>query len=194
MELFDQIIHYSQYIKSFGQATIFIISAAIVLQCHIPMIPFAIVAGLCGYLFSFQQGMLLAWGSVVAGSIIAFSVFRFFRLDEFSNQIIAKYQRLPELSDKFVISFIVIMHNIPAIPIAIPNIVAAMSSISLTRFTAFTAVGLLVPCVLFTGFGAGLNAFLANPGILTSIPILVAAGFFLLIKFIDLDKVLEKFD
>ncbi len=194
MELLDQIIHYSHYIRSFGQAAVFIICAAIVLQCHIPMIPFAIVAGLCGYLFSFHQGMLLAWGSVVTGSIIAFSVFRFFKLDKFSNQIMTRYQRLPELSDKFVISFIVIMHNIPAIPIAIPNIVAAMSSISLTRFTAFTAVGLLVPCVLFTGFGAGVNAFLENPGVLTSIPILAAAGFFLLIKLINLDKVLEKIE
>ena len=194
MELLDQIIHYSQYIREFGSAAMLIICAAIILQCHVPMIPFAIVAGVCGYLFSFQQGILLAWGSVVAGSFIALNVFRFFKLDKFTNKILLRYKVLPKLSDKFVIGFIVIIHNIPAVPIAVPNIVAAMSSISLSRFITFTAIGLLVPCVLFTGFGAGVDAFLVNPGILTLFPILVIIGFLMLIKFIDLDKVLSKYE
>ncbi len=194
MELLDQIVHYSQIIREFGYAAMLIISVAIIMQCHVPMIPFAIVAGVCGYLFNFQQGMLLAWGSVVVGSFIALNVFRFFKLDEFTNKLLSRYKVLPKLSDKFVISFIVIIHNIPAIPIAIPNIVAAMSNISLSRFITSTAVGLLVPCVLFTGFGAGVDAFFANPGILTFTPILVIIGFLLLIKFIDLDKVLSKYE
>ncbi len=40
-------------------------------------------------------------------------------------------------------------------------------------FGSATAAGLLVPCMLFTGFGGGIDAFLANPGILTFVPILV---------------------
>ncbi|QGT99401.1 hypothetical protein SYNTR_0808 [Candidatus Syntrophocurvum alkaliphilum] len=194
MELLDQIIYYSQYIRDFGYAAMLIISIMIIMQCHVPMIPFAIVAGVCGYLFGFQQGIIIAWGSVVIGSFIAFNVFRFFKLDEFTNKILSRYEILPRLNDKFVIGFIVIVHNIPAIPIAIPNIVAAMSKISLSRFISFTAAGLLVPCVLFAGFGAGVDAFLANPGILNLIPIVVIIGFLILIKFINLDKALSKYE
>lgn len=194
MELLDQIAYYSEYIKDLGYLAMIIICIAIIMQCHVPMIPFAIVAGVCGFLFGFQQGVLLAWVSVVVGSFIAFNVFRFFKLDQFTDKILARYKILPKLSDKFIIGFIVIVHNIPAIPIAIPNIVAAMSKISLSRFMIFSSGGLLVPCVLFTGFGAGLEAFLTNPGILTIIPIIVIIAFLILIKFIDLEKTLSAYE
>ena len=157
MELLEQVVHYNQYIVGYGYAAFLIISAAIIMQCHVPMIPFAIVAGICGYLFGFYQGMLQAWGSVVIGSYIAFNIFRFLKLDHYTNKVLSRYHKLPKLSDKFVINFIVLSHNIPAIPIAIPNMVAAMSSISTSRFIIFTAAGLLVPCILFAGFGAGVN-------------------------------------
>ncbi|RQD76076.1 MAG: DedA family protein [Candidatus Syntrophonatronum acetioxidans] len=193
MELLEQVTYYSEYVRGFGSGAMLIISLSIIMQCHVPMIPFAIVAGVCGYLFGFQQGIILSWGSVVIGSCIAFNVFNFFKLDKFTDNILSRYQILPKLTDKFVMGFILVIHNIPAIPIAVPNIVAAMSKISLSRFMTFTAVGLLVPCMLFTGFGAGIDAFLENPGILTFVPLLVTGVFLVLIKLIDVDKVLSRF-
>ncbi len=193
MELLEQITYYSEYVRSFGSAAMLIISLSIIMQCHVPMIPFAIVAGVCGYLFGFQQGIILSWGSVVIGSFIAFNVFHFFKLDKFTDKILSRYKILPKLTDKFVMGFILVIHNIPAIPIAVPNMVAAISKISLSRFMTFTAAGLLVPCMLFTGFGAGVDAFLASPGIMTFVPILVIGVFLVLIKLIDVDKVLSRY-
>ncbi|RQD77932.1 MAG: hypothetical protein D5R97_01280 [Candidatus Syntrophonatronum acetioxidans] len=71
------------------------------------MIPFVIVAGVCGYLFGFQQGIILSWGSVVIGSFIAFiafiafNVFNFFKLDKLTDKILSRYQIQPKLTDKF---------------------------------------------------------------------------------------------
>jgi len=188
MELLDQICNYSLYIQNFGYAAILILSVTIILHCHIPLIPFAVIAGICGFLFGFQQGIFIAWGSVIGGSFIAFNVYRYFKLDRYTGSILSRFKIMPQIHDKWIISFIMIMHNIPVIPIAVPNIVAAMSKISLSHFLRATAAGLLIPCVLFTGFGAGIETFMTNPSIYTVVPVLVILSSIILLRYVKLDQ------
>lgn len=194
MELLDQITYYSQFIRDYGYIVMLILSAAIIIQCIIPTIPFGLVAGMCGFLFGFFPGLLLALVSVAIGSLVAVNIYRFFNLGKFAAKILARYKIVPKLSDKIIVGFLVVVHNIPVIPIAVANIVAAISNISRVKFIIATVIGLLVPSILFVGFGAGIEAFLRNPGIITFLPILFISGFLILLRYIDLNKTLSIFD
>lgn len=179
---------YLQIIQNYGGLAIFAVFLFVILQCHVPIMPFAVLAGVCGFLFGFTEGAFLSWLSVILGCFIAFNVYRFFKLNNLTNRLLARYNIKPKLKDKLVVSFIIISHNIPFIPIAVVNILSAISEIKLSRFIIATALGLLFPSLLFAGFGAGIGAFVNNPGLVTFIPLLVIAATIILYKQFDFDK------
>lgn len=177
-----------QFIENYGGLATLVVFIFVILQCHIPVMPFAVLAGICGFLFGFTEGAFLSWISVILGCFIAFNVYRFFRLHNLTNKLLDRYSIKTKLKDKLVVSFIIISHNIPFIPIAIVNILSAISEIKLSRFIIATALGLLFPSLLFAGFGAGVGAFVNNPGLVTFIPLLVIAATIILYKQVDFDK------
>lgn len=179
---------YLQLVQSYGYLAILAVFIFIIVQCHVPVMPFAVLAGVCGFLFGFAEGVLLSWIAVVAGCFIAFNVYRFFRLNSLTNKLLARYNIKPKLREKLLISFIIISHNIPFIPIAVVNIVSAISEIKAGRFLMATALGLFVPSVLFSGLGAGVGAFVNHPGIMTFVPLAVIVLTVVLYKRMDLEK------
>jgi len=178
LELYD-IAAFSEYIKSFGSYALLLLFALIVLQCHIPILPFGVISAVCGFIFGFKEGIVISWVSVVVGSAIAFYLYRRLKLDNFAQKIIGNRKRMPE---ELIFGFIVVAHNIPVIPIAVANIIAALSKISSPKFLLATALGLFIPSLSFAAFGSGIESFLVRPSYLTVLPIVVILVFFYLIK------------
>ncbi|HHV15943.1 MAG TPA: TVP38/TMEM64 family protein [Gelria sp.] len=178
MEFID-IVAISEYIKGFGPFALLILFALIVLQCHIPVVPFAVASAVCGFIFGFKWGIAISWISVVIGSTIAFYLYRYLNFGNLTQKILGKRKRMPE---ELIFGFIVVAHNIPVIPIAVPNIIAALSKISTPNFVTATALGLLIPSIGFAAFGSGIESFLVSPSYITLLPIVVILLIFYLLK------------
>ncbi|MGR6837094.1 TVP38/TMEM64 family protein [Syntrophomonas erecta] len=169
----------SEYIKGFGLYALPLLFILIVLQCHIPILPFAMISAVCGFIFGFSRGIAVSWISVVIGSMIAFYVYRRLEVSYLVEKIPEKYKQIPE---EFIFGFIIIAHNIPVIPIAVPNILAALSKISTPKFIVATALGLFIPSISFVAFGSGIETFLVNPSYSTFLPIIAIFLIFYLLK------------
>lgn len=189
---FDDILIYSEFLNTFGPYALLILILAIILQCHIPLLPFPFISAICGLLFGFQKGVLISWFSVIIGSSIAFHLFRFLKLDQFIQNLLSRYYHGPAIKDKYLFAFIIIAHNIPIIPIAIPNIMASLSKLSFIKFLIATAIGLFIPSLIFAGFGAGIETFLIEPNLLTIIPIIIVIIIVLVLNKVDYKKILNK--
>ncbi len=176
---FTEIVTFSEYIKGFGSFALPLLFALIVLQCHMPVLPFGIVSSICGFIFGFKGGIAVSWISVIIGSTIAFYLYRFFNLDNLARKILGKRRRIPE---ELIFGFIIIAHNIPVIPIAVPNIIASLSKISASKFVVATALGLIIPSLSFVAFGSGIESFLVSPSYLTLLPIVIILLIFYLLK------------
>ncbi|SHH24895.1 Uncharacterized membrane protein YdjX, TVP38/TMEM64 family, SNARE-associated domain [Thermosyntropha lipolytica DSM 11003] len=179
---------YLQLVQNYGYLGIIAVLIFIIIQCHVPVMPFAVLAGVCGFWFGFAEGVFLSWISVVLGCLLAFYVYRFFRLNRLTAKLLARYNIKTQLKDKLLISFIIISHNIPFIPIAVVNIVAAVSEIKVSKFLGATALGLLIPSILFSGLGAGIGAFVNHPRLLTLLPLLVVIMTIIFYKKVDWEK------
>lgn len=167
---FTDIVAVSEYIKSFGSYAVLLLFVLIVLQCHIPLFPFGVVSAVCGFVFGFKAGIAVSWISVVIGSTIAFYLYRRLNFDNLTRKILGNRKRMPE---ELIFGFIVIAHNIPVIPIAVANIIAALSKISGPQFVIATALGLFIPSLSFAAFGSGIESFLVSPSYLTLLPIVL---------------------
>lgn len=176
---FTDIAIISEYIQGFGPYAVLLLFALIVIQCHVPFFPFAAVSAICGFIFGFKWGVVVSWTSVVIGSTIAFYLYRYLNFDKFIEKTIKNKRHIPE---EFIFGFIVVAHNIPVIPIAVANIVASLSKISMPKFIVATALGLLIPSVSFVAFGSGVESFLAKPSYWTLLLIIVILLLFYLLN------------
>lgn len=178
---FNEIVTVSEYIKGFGSFALPLLFALIVLQCHIPVFPFGIISAVCGFIFGFKVGVAISWISVVVGSTIAFYLYRLLNLDNLAQKILGKHKHI-SVSEEFIFGFIVICHNIPVIPIAVPNILASLSKISTPTFVAATALGLFIPSLGFAAVGSGIESFLVSPSYLKLLLIVIILLIFYLLK------------
>jgi uncharacterized membrane protein YdjX (TVP38/TMEM64 family) len=176
---FSNVVLVSEYIKSYGSFALLLLFALIVVQCHIPVMPFGVVASVCGFIYGFKAGIAVSWISVVMGSIIAFYLYRFLKIDNLAKKILENRRHVPE---ELIFGFIVVAHNIPIIPIAVPNILASLSRISASRFIIATALGLLIPSISFVAFGSGIESLLLSPNYLTLLFIVIFLVVFYLLK------------
>lgn len=178
---FAEIVTVSEYIKGFGVFALPLLFSLIVLQCHIPVLPFGIISAVCGFIFGFKWGMAISWISVVVGSTIAFYLYRRMNLDNLAQKILRKHEHI-SVSEEFIFGFIIIVHNIPVIPIAVPNIMASLSTISTRMFVVATALGLFIPSLGFAAFGSGIDSFLVSPSYLKLFLIVIVLLILLLLK------------
>ncbi len=176
---FNDIIEVSEYIKSYGSFSLLLLFILIVVQCHIPIMPFGVIASISGFIYGFKGGIALSWISVVIGSAIAFYLFRCLKLNNLAKKLLKKQKPIPE---ELIFGFIVVAHNIPVIPIAAANILASLSRISFSRFTIATALGLLIPSVSFAAFGSGMESFLLRPNYFNLFFIIIILLVFFLLK------------
>lgn len=178
MEIVD-IVLISEYIQSSGSFALLLLFALIVVQCHIPIMPFGIVASTCGFIYGFRAGIIISWLSVVIGSIIALYLYRRLKLNKLAGKILKGRKPMPE---EFIFGFIIIAHNVPVIPIAVPNILASMSRIKTSRFIIATAIGLFIPSVGYVAIGSGVESFLLKPNYLTLVMIILLLLIFYLLR------------
>lgn len=178
MELND-IVAVSEYIKSFGSYAVLLLFALIVLQCHLPILPFGVISAICGFIFGFKGGVAVSWISVVVGSMMAFYLYRRLNLNNLAQRILGNRKGIP---DDLIFGFIIVAHNIPVIPIAVPNIIASLSKMSASKFILATALGLFIPSLSFVAFGSGIESFLLRPSYMTLLPIVIILLIFYLVK------------
>ena len=86
------------------------------------------------------------------------------------------------MPEEFIFGFVIIAHNIPVIPIAAANIIAALSKISTPKFVAASALGFIIPSLGFVAFGSGIDSFLAHPSYATLLPVIAILLMFYLLK------------
>ncbi len=146
--------HLIAYINHFGvyaQAVAFILFAV---QAMVPVFPYVILAAAGGFLFGFQQGILLSWFGALTGACLAYWICRRLGKVSFLTNVLNHFgYRESELNSSLAFWSIVFARIIPVVPTPLINAMAAWSGVSFPTFLAASSIGKLPTAILYTGLG-----------------------------------------
>ncbi|MDD4335533.1 MAG: VTT domain-containing protein [Desulfotomaculaceae bacterium] len=123
----------------------------------LPVFPYAIMAAAGGFLFGFQQGIVLSWSGALTGACLAYWICRWFGIGSFlSKYYIRSGYDVYKLSPGVAFWTIVIARIIPVVPTPLINVGAALGGIPFPTFFLSSAIGKIPTAVLYTSLGLAL--------------------------------------
>lgn len=145
------------YINQFGLYAPLAAFLLFVIQAMLPVFPYVIMAAAGGFLFGFQQGIILSWFGALTGACLAYWICRWFGARSFLNKyyIRAGYD-VSKFSPRFAFWTIIIARIIPVVPTPLINVGAALGGVPFPIFLASSAIGKIPTAVLYTGLGLAL--------------------------------------
>ncbi|MDD2553203.1 MAG: VTT domain-containing protein [Desulfotomaculaceae bacterium] len=149
--------HVIAYVNQFGAYAPLVFFLLFVIQAMLPVFPYVILAAAGGFLFGFQQGILLAWSGALSGASLAYWICRWFGIGSFLNKYYLRYgYDEHKLSPWTAFWTIIIARVIPVVPTPLINVAAALGGVSFPTFLLASAIGKIPAAVLYTGLGLAL--------------------------------------
>ncbi|OPZ73349.1 MAG: TVP38/TMEM64 family inner membrane protein YdjZ [Firmicutes bacterium ADurb.Bin456] len=144
-------------VKQFGAFAPLVLYLLFVAQAMLPVFPYVVLAAAGGFLFGFQQGVLLAWSGALTGASLAYWIFRWFGTGNFLNKYYTRYgYDARKLSPGTAFWTIIIARVIPVVPTPLINMGAALGRVPFPAFLLASALGKIPSAVLYTGLGLAL--------------------------------------
>lgn len=151
---YSQVLTCVNQFGAFAPLALFLLFVA---QAILPVFPYVILAAAGGFLFGFQQGVLLSWSGALTGASLAYWIFRWFGSGNFLNKYYARYgYDARKLSPGAAFWTIIIVRVIPVVPTPLINLGAALGGIPFPAFLLASALGKIPAAVLYTGLGLAL--------------------------------------
>lgn len=145
------------YINQFGLYAPLAAFLLFVIQAMLPVFPYVIMAAAVGFLFGFQQGIVLSWCGALTGACLAYWICRWFGIGGFLNKYYSRYGfDVSKLSPRLAFWTIIIARIIPVVPTPLINVGAALGGVPFPTFLASSAIGKIPTAVLYTGLGLAL--------------------------------------
>ncbi|WP_156291402.1 TVP38/TMEM64 family protein [Oceanobacillus salinisoli] len=145
----------------------------------IPVIPFAVFAGLMGVKYGIWVGAAINWTGSVGAAVIFFMMARNYFVRPFQNYI-SKYdqvKKFDQIISKNAFIAVLFSRMIPIIPTPVVNIYSGLSSMLFTHYIAATAIGQIPGMIVYAYLGNQL--FTSIQAFMTGI--LIYVGFILLV-------------
>ena len=145
------------YINQFGLFAPLVVFLLFVIQAMLPVFPYAIMAAAGGFLFGFQQGIVLAWFGALTGACLAYWICRWLGLRSLLNKYYTRSgYDASKFSPRFAFWTIIIARIIPIVPTPLINMGAALGGVPFPTFLLSSAIGKIPTAVLYTGLGLAL--------------------------------------
>ncbi|MDD4238782.1 MAG: VTT domain-containing protein [Desulfotomaculaceae bacterium] len=145
------------YINQFGLYAPLVAFLLFVIQAMLPVFPYVIMAAAVGFLFGFQQGIVLSWFGALTGACLAYWICRWFGIGDFLNKYYSHSgYDVSKLSPRLAFWAIVIARIIPVVPTPLINVGAALGGVPFSTFLVSSAIGKIPTAVLYTGLGLAL--------------------------------------
>lgn len=166
------------YVNQFGAFAPLVFFLLFVIQAMLPVFPYLILAAAGGFLFGFQQGILLSWFGALTGASLAYWICRWFGIGNFLNKYYIRCgYDTGKLSPRAAFWTITIIRIIPVVPTPLINVGAALGEVPFPTFLLASAIGKIPAAVLYTGLGLAL--FQAQD--IKTILFIIAAAIFIMI-------------
>jgi len=147
----EQVIAYINQFGAYAQAATFLL---FVIQAMAPIFPYIIMAEAGGFLFGFQQGILLAWFGALTGACLAYWMCRWFGKVSFLTRYLIRFgYDEGKLNSRMAFWTIVIARIIPIVPTPLINAIAAWGGVSFPTFLAASSIGKIPTAIIYTGLG-----------------------------------------
>jgi uncharacterized membrane protein YdjX (TVP38/TMEM64 family) len=154
---FNNYAYVIAYVNQFGAFAPLVFFLLFVAQAMLPVFPYVILAAAGGFLFGFQQGVLLSWSGALTGASLAYWLCRWFGIGNFLNKYYLRSGYDPrKLSPGAAFWTITIFRIIPVVPTPLINMGAALGRVSFPTFLLASALGKIPTAVLYTGLGLAL--------------------------------------
>lgn len=163
----------SHYLASVG---IYLAVFTMAMACGLPIVmPLALIGG---FLYGLFLGVLFACVSCVAGSVISFLVLRYVVVNWIEHWHNERIERFNHRLQKYGYSYLLILHFLSVIPMAVINLLAAIANVPLATVAGITLVGTLPFNILCVVAGRQLSTVrsikdLFSPTILILLSILI---------------------
>lgn len=145
------------YVNQFGVFAPLVFFLLFVIQAMLPVFPYVIMAAAGGFLFGFQQGLILSWFGALTGACLAYWICRWFGIGGFLNKYyIRSGYDVSKLSPRVAFWTIIIVRIIPVVPTPFINVGAALGGVPFSTFLVSSAIGKIPASVLYTGLGLAL--------------------------------------
>lgn len=145
------------YINQFGTCAPLMAFLLFVIQAMLPVFPYILMAAAGGFLFGFQQGILLSWSGALTGACLAYWICRWLGIGSFLNRYYSRFgYNMDKLNPRLAFWTIILARIIPVVPTPLINAGAAMGGVPFTTFLLSSAIGKIPSAVLYTGLGLAL--------------------------------------
>lgn len=156
-------------------AVIFNLLFFIAMALSLPiMIPLTLLSG---FLFGVVPGTIYAVLSTLAGCVVSFLIFRYFLVARLRTKYAPQIAQFNKKMQEYGPSYILILHYSAVIPFFMINSCAALTDISLVKFTIVTLLGLVPVCLIYAFAGKELSTIHAvndifSPWVVTALVLL----------------------
>lgn len=145
------------YVNQFGVFAPLVFFLLFAIQAMLPVFPYVIMAAAAGFLFGFQQGIVLSWFGALTGACLAYWICRWFGIGSFLDKYyIRSGYDVCKLSSRVAFWTIIIARIIPIVPTPLINVGAALGGVPFPTFLLSSAIGKIPTAVLYTGLGLAL--------------------------------------
>ena len=147
---FNNYAYVIAYVNQFGAFAPLVFFLLFVAQAMLPVFPYVLLAAAGGFLFGFQQGVLLSWSGALTGASLAYWICRWFGIGNFLNKYYLRSGYDPrKLSPGAAFWTITIFRIIPVVPTPLINMGAALGRVSFLNFLLASAIGKM-PAAVYT--------------------------------------------
>jgi uncharacterized membrane protein YdjX (TVP38/TMEM64 family) len=145
------------YVNQFGTFAPLMVFLLFIIQAMLPVFPYVIMAATAGFLFGFQQGIVLSWLGALTGACLAYWLCRWFGDRSFLNKCYSRFgYDMGKFNPRFAFWTIIIARIIPVVPTPLINVGAALGGVPFPTFLVSSAIGKIPTAVLYTGLGLAL--------------------------------------